>query len=166
MNPKDHVTDKLVEVCKQMQIIFVIGFTKTGKYTIAKELANKLSPYYHLYVSDDFTERYGQKKALDQLEIEIEHAYYSGKNVIFEGILGFRLLRRLAKKGYIVPDLIIRTICDEQTIRYFYEKEEPNKNLNRVFGFNQGLEKVWDEYLNLISSQDKKPKYLTLNTSL
>jgi len=163
MNPKDLVTDKLVDICRPLQTIFVIGYTKTGKYTIAKELSERLNR--EMFVSDEFQERY-REKALDQLEMEIEHCYYAGKNVIFEGILGFRLLRRLAQKGYINPDLIIKTNCSEQTIRYFYNKEEPNKNINRVLGFNNGLDKVWNDYIEIVSLQQNKPKFLTLNTSV
>ena len=164
MDPKTLVTDKIVEYCKKLQIIFVVGYTKTGKYTIAKELADRL--HVDIFISDDFVARYGHKGSLSQLELEIEHCYYSGKPAIFEGILCYRLLRKLGQKGYIYPDLIIKTECNNETIRYFYEKEEPNKNLSRVFGFNQGLEKIWNEYIDLVYSQGKTVKLLNLNTSI
>jgi 2-phosphoglycerate kinase len=164
MKPEDLLTDKIIDYCKSMQIIFVMGFTKTGKVSIARKLAKELNR--ELFIADEFIERYGHHDSVNQFELELDHCYHSGKSVIFEGILCFRLLRKIVEKGYFLPDMIIKTECNEQTIRHFYEKEEPNKNINRVFGFNSGLQKIWIEVLDFVHLQDKKLKVLTLNTSI
>lgn len=163
-NPKDLVTQKIVDYCKQLQIIFVIGFTKTGKVTIAKELAKQLN--YDILIADDFIENYGHDGALTMFKNEVERKFYNGDRFIVEGVLCFRLLRKLINTSGIIPDLIIKTECDDQTIRYFYEKEEPNKNLSRVFGFNQGLQKIFEEYIDFLYIQNKQVKVLKLNTSI
>lgn len=165
LNPKDLITDKIVDYCKPLQLIFVIGFTKSGKVTIAKELSKRLDNR-PLYIADEFIERYGYDHALDEFESQLERAYYGGEQVIFEGILCFRLLRRLIEKGFILPDMVIKTECNLNTIRHFYQLENPEKNFNKVIGFNNGLEKVFQECLNMLSSQNKKIKVLTLNTSI
>jgi hypothetical protein len=164
MEPGNLITEKIVEYCKPLQLIFVVGFTKTGKVTIAKKLAKELNR--SLYIADEFIERHGFDHALDEFEMEVERIYYNGEKAIFEGILCFRLLRRLIKKGYIMPDIIIKTECNEQTISHFYSIEEPEKNLKRVFGFNNGLKQIWNESLKNIASQGKTLKILTLNTSI
>jgi uridine kinase len=52
MNPGDLVTNHLIEHCKTLNTIVICGYTKTGKVTIAKKLANALNR--PLFVSDDF----------------------------------------------------------------------------------------------------------------
>lgn len=165
MDPKSLITDKIVDYCKPLQLIFVVGFTKSGKVTIAKELSKRLDNR-PLYIADEFIERYGYDHALDEFESQLERAYYGGEQVIFEGILCFRLLRRLAEKGFILPDIVIKTECNDATISYFYSIEESNKNMNRVFGFNRGLQQIFNETSSLLISQNKKIKLLTLNTSI
>jgi len=165
MDPKSLINDRIVDYCKPLQLIFVIGFTKSGKVTIAKELSKRLDNR-PLYIADEFIERYGYDHALDEFESQLERSYYGGEQVIFEGILCFRLLRRLIEKGFILPDMVIKTECNDATISYFYSIEEANKNMNRVFGFNAGLQKIWNECLEITSIQNKKLKILTLNTSI
>lgn len=164
MNPEILVTEKIVDYAKTQQIIMILGATKTGKVTIARKLAMETG--HELFIADEFIGKHGYDNALDQFEMEIDHCYYSGKRAIFEGVLCYRLLRKLVEKGYYLPDMLIKIECSDATIRYFYEKEEPNKNLNRVFGFNQGLNKIFEESLILLTANNKKIKTLTLNTSI
>jgi len=164
MNLEDLITEKIVEYCEPLNIIFVIGYTKTGKITIARKLAKELNRT--LLISDEFIEKYGHEDAITYLENELQQYYYSVTPIIVEGILGFRLLRKLAKDGYIVPDLIIKTQCNEATITHFYNKDGEGYKITRALGFNKGLEKIWNEYLYFIHSNFKKPKLLNLNTSI
>ena len=163
-NPKDLVTQKIVDYCKQLQIIFVIGFTKTGKVTIAKELAKQLN--YDILIADDFIENYGHNGALTMFKNEVERKFYNGDKFIVEGVLCFRLLRKLINTSGIIPDLIIKTECNDQTIRYFYDLENPEKNITQVMGFNLGLNSIWNQYLDVLNNMGKSIKVLTLNTSI
>lgn len=165
MNPKDLVTDRIVEYCKPLSVILIIGYTKSGKVTIAKELSKQLDNR-KLFISDDYIKDWGHDDALNRLEEDINESYYSSDPIIIEGILGFRLLRRMSKNGYHLPDMVIKTECNKETISYFYSIEEPGKNLNSVFGFNQGLEKIYNEVVYFLESQGKKIPVLTLNTSI
>lgn len=165
MNPKDLVTEKIVDYCLPLTLIFVLGATKSGKVTIAKELSRRLDDRT-LFMSDDYIRLYGQNEALDMLDKDMNEYYYSGYRIIIEGILGFRLLRRMAKNGYHLPDMVIKTECNKQTISYFYSVEEPEKNLNSVMGFNSGLESIWNQTLEIVHSQNRKLPILTLNTSI
>lgn len=164
LNPKDLVTEKIVNYCRPLSHILIIGSVKSGKVTIARKLASELDRI--LLISDDYIERYGQNDALNYLEQEMNDYYYSATPIIVEGILGFRLLRRMIKNGYHLPDMVIKTECSEETIRYFYNKENPEKNINSVIGFNSGLEKIYRECLDLIKLQNRSIKQLTLNTSI
>jgi hypothetical protein len=166
LNPKDLVTEKIVDYCRPLSLILIIGSVKSGKVTIAKELSKQLDDR-KLLISDDYIRIYGQNDALDMLERDMnENYYYDHRPIIIEGILGFRLLRRMAKNEFRLPDMVIKTECNKETISYFYEKEEPGKNLNSVFGFNKGLESIYKESVYLLESQGKKLPILTLNTSI
>jgi len=165
MKPETLVTEKIIEYCRPLTLIFVLGATKSGKVTIAKELSKQLDDRIIL-ISDDYIRLYGQDGALDMLEQDMNEYYYSGYYIIVEGILGFRLLRRMVKNGYHLPDMVIKTECNKETIQYFYEKEEPGKNLNSVFGFNSGLEKIWIQALETVYSQNRRLNVLKLNTSI
>lgn len=164
MKPESLITEKIIEYCRPLHIIMILGKTKSGKVTIARKLAKELDR--ELFIADEFIERHGYDNVLDQFEMELDNYYHNGKSVIFEGILCFRLLRKLIEKGYYLPDIIIKVECNEQTISHFYLLEEPEKNLKRVFGFNSGLDKIWKESLDIISNQGKILKVLTLNTSI
>lgn len=164
MNPESLITDKIINYCKNQQIIMILGKTKSGKVTIARKLAMETG--HELYIADDFIERHGYDNALDQFEMELDHCYHAGKRVIFEGILCYRLLRRLVTKDYYLPDMVIKVDCNDDTIQYFYEKEEPNKNMKRVHGFNRGLDQIWTEISAWLISNNKKIPLLTLNTSI
>lgn len=165
MNPKDLVTDKIVDYCRPLSVILIIGFTKSGKVTIAKELSRQLDNR-KLFISDEYITNWGHDEALGRLEEDINESYYDSDPIIIEGILGFRLLRRMVKNGYHLPDMVIKTECSKETISYFYSVEEPNKNLNSVFGFNSGLESIWNQTLEIVHSQNRKLPILTLNTSI
>lgn len=52
MNPTDLVTPSLINKCRSFSTIVIIGYTKTGKYPIAKKLASNLN--YPLFVSDNY----------------------------------------------------------------------------------------------------------------
>lgn len=165
MNPKDLVTEKIVNYCKPLSLILIIGSVKSGKVTIARELAKQLDNR-KLFISDEYIANWGHDNALNRLEEDINESYYGSDPIIIEGILGFRLLRRMVKNGYHLPDMVIKTECNKETISYFYEREEPGKNLNSVHGFNQGLEKIFKESVYLLKSRGKKLPILILNTSI
>lgn len=164
MDPKSLITERIVEYCRPLQIIMILGKTKSGKVTIARKLAKELDR--ELFIADEFIERYGYDNALNQFEMELDHCYYAGKSVIFEGILCYRLLRKLIGKGYYLPDMVIKVDCNDITISHFYHIENPEKSFNKVMGFNNGLDKIFQECLNIIANQGKTLKILTLNTSI
>lgn len=165
MNPENLVTPSLVEYCSSMKTIVVCGYTKTGKVTIAKKLANKLNR--PLFISDDY-QSLGHEESLNYLIKEVYKHQTLNSPIIVEGILCFRLLRKGIKESLFYPDLIIKTKCDENTIRYFYEKDNEGHKIERALIFNKGLNTIWEEYQNLLASNPwiKRPQFIELNTSL
>lgn len=165
MNPADLVTNQLVNYCSSMTTIVVCGFTKTGKVTIAKKLAEKLNR--PLFISDDY-QNLNPKNSLDIFIEDISKYHFNKIPIIVEGVLCFRLLRRGIKESCFFPDLILKTKCDEATIRHFYYKDGEGHKIERALAFNKGLNTIWTEYQNLLISNPwiKKPNYLELNTSL
>lgn len=164
MNPADLITPKIVEYCKSLQMIFVIGYTKTGKVTISKKLAKELNRT--LLIADDYIETYGHEDAIIYFQRDIEKYYHSNVPFIAEGVLCFRVLRKLINTMGIIPDMIIKTECNNETITHFYNVDGEGHKINRALGFNQGLNKIWEEYKNLVYLSNSKVKVLELNTSI
>lgn len=160
MNPLTLITPQLIDRCKPMKIIVVCGFTKTGKAIIARELAKQLKR--PLVESDDYGFEAYEYFVKDSLNLVRQMP------VIIEGVLSFRLLRGGIKDNTFVPDLILKTNCNEATIRHFYEKEGEGRKINRVLAFNRSLNTIWEDYLEERSLLPwiKFPEYLELNTSL
>ena len=165
MNPADLVTPQLINFCKPMTTIVVCGFTKTGKITIAKKIAGELNR--KLFISDDF-QYIEHEKALYEFIKNISPYHQKRIPIIVEGILCFRLLRKGIQEKIFFPDLIIKTKCDEKTIRHFYNKDGEGHKIDRALSFNKGLDKIWNDYLNLLSQNSwvKTPQFIELNTSL
>lgn len=160
MNPSSLITSKLIEYCRPLKTIVVCGYTKTGKIQIARKLSEELDNR-QLIISDDymFTDH---QNALSYFMDDVLSYHRSSVPTIIEGVLSFRLLRKGITEGTFQPDLIIKTKCNEETIRYFYDKEGEKHKLTRALGFNKGLDKIWEEYQSL---QYNIP-VIELNTSL
>lgn len=165
MNPPDLVTSQLVKYCSSMNTIVICGYTKTGKVTIAKKLAEQLNR--PLFISDDY-QHLDPKNSLDIFIEDISKYHFQKVPIIVEGILCFRLLRKGIKESCFFPDLILKTNCNEATIRHFYNKDGEGYKVERALAFNKGLNTIWTEYLDLLNVNPwiKKPQYLELNTSL
>jgi hypothetical protein len=166
MDPSNLVTPQLINFCTPLNSIVICGFTKTGKITIAKKLANSLNR--HLFISDEYINNYGYDKSLEKLMIDIKS--FEDRNIPFivEGILCFRLLRKSIKLKTFFPDFIIKTECDEKTISHFYHKDGESSKLPKALIFNKGLNTIWNEYKEILRTDPllPTPKYLSLNTSL
>ena len=133
MNPADLVTPQLIEFCKPMKTIVVCGFTKTGKIAIAEKLSKELNR--KLFISDDF-QYVKPEESLYEFIKNISPYHQQRVPIIVEGILCFRLLRKGIQEGIFFPDLIIKTKCDEKTIRYFYDKDGEGHKADRAISFN------------------------------
>jgi hypothetical protein len=167
MNPANLVTPQLLKKIDGASTIVVAGFTKTGKITISNKLSEELG--YPIIKSDDFkVEQFGTTKALFAFMGECLSYYNTRKPVIIEGVKAFRLLRKGLQLRSFYPDVIIRTECNEATIRHFYKKDGEEEKADRAMSFNKGLQTTWDSYLLMLDEKFviKKPKIITLTTTL
>jgi hypothetical protein len=165
MNPADLVTPELIKQCSDKNAIVVCGYTKTGKVTIAKKIANELSR--PILISDDYVKYNSADESLYALMDDVLTYQRTGAPFIVEGILCFRLLRKGMQLGIFNPDMIIKTKCNDETIRHFYNKDGEGGKINRALSFNKGLNTIWEDYLSLLSLNDKKmPNFVELNTSI
>jgi adenylate kinase family enzyme len=115
MNPSDLVTPNLITHCSQFKTIVILGYTKTGKVTIAKKLAQELN--YPLFESDHYINIKDREQSLYNLIDHVLPYYQSNQPIIIEGILCFRLLRKGLQLNNFSPDLIIKTKCNDETIK-------------------------------------------------
>ena len=166
MNPEELVTPSLLDICRNSKSIVIAGFTKTGKVTIAKKISKELN--LPLFISDNYINEKDRTTSLYGLIDSILPYYNRNIPFIVEGILTFRLLRKGVQLNNFYPDLIIKTNCNDATISHFYKKDGEESKINRALSFNKGLDKIWDEYANLVNKNPyiRKPRYIELNTSL
>lgn len=164
MNPADLITPELIETCKDKRLIVVCGYTKTGKVTIAKKLAEQLDR--KLLKSDDY--QMFEEQSLEMLMNDVIDSLKRKEQIIVEGILCFRMLRKGIEQMNILPDMLIKTECNEETIRHFYEKDGESFKIERALSFNKGLNKIWLDYINLLYYNPYiiPPEYIELNTSI
>ena len=52
LNPKDLINNRIIRYCQPLQLIIVLGISKSGKIIIARELSEKLN--IPLFISDEF----------------------------------------------------------------------------------------------------------------
>ena len=163
MKPADLVTPELIQHCSQFNTIVVLGYTKTGKLPIAKKIATELN--CPLFISDEYLEL---KDPLDAFMNDIILHQKRKNQIIVEGTLCFRLLRKGLELSNFNTDLIIKTNCNEETIKYFYNQDNESHKIKRALSFNQGLNKIWDDYRNMLlnSSRSNIPQYTELITTL
>jgi hypothetical protein len=163
MKPADLVTPELIKHCSSFNTIVILGFTKTGKLPIAKKIAQELD--IPLFISDEYLEL---KDPLEAFMNDVTYHQRSGNQIVVEGTLCFRLLRKGLELSNFNTDLIIKTNCNEETIKYFYNQDNESHKIKRALSFNQGLNKIWDEYRKMLVSNYSPiiPQYIELNTTL
>jgi hypothetical protein len=163
MKPTDLVTPELIQYCSQFNTIVVLGYTKTGKLPIAKKLATELDR--PLFISDEYLEL---KDPLDAFMSDVTWHQRRGNQIVVEGTLCFRLLRKGLELSNFNTDLIIKTNCNEETIKYFYNQDSESHKIKRALSFNQGLNKVWNEYRGMLLNGPRSsvPQYIELTTTL
>jgi uridine kinase len=166
MNPSKLITPELIDYCSQFKTITVLGYTKTGKITIAKKLSQELN--YLLFISDHYININNREQSLYDMMDHIIPYYNSNQPLIIEGILGFRLLRKGLQLNNFHTDLIIKTKCNNETIKHFYKMDREEYKINRALSFNKGLDKIWNEYRDLLlhNNLNKIPKFIELETTL
>jgi len=163
MKPADLVTPELIQYCSQFNIIVVLGYTKTGKLPIAKKIAQELDR--PLFISDEYLEL---KDPLEAFMGDVTWHQRRGNQIIVEGTLCFRLLRKGLELSNFNANLIIKTNCNEETIKYFYNQDGESHKIKRALSFNQGLNKIWNEYRSMLlnGSRSNIPQYIELTTTL
>jgi hypothetical protein len=163
MKPADLVTPQLTQHCSKFNTITILGYTKTGKLPIAKKIAQELDR--PLFVSDEYLEL---KDPLESFMNDVTWHQKRGNQIIVEGTLCFRLLRKGLELSNFNTDLIIKTNCNEETIKYFYNLDGESHKIKRALSFNQGLNKIWNEYRGMLldNSHSNIPQYIELNTTL
>ena len=163
MKPTDLITPELIQRCSNFNTIVVLGYTKTGKLPIAKKLAQELNRT--LFISDDYLEL---KDPLEALMGDVTYHQRRGNQIVVEGTLCFRLLRKGLELSNFNTDLIIKTNCNEETIKYFYNQDGESHKIKRALSFNQGLNKIWDDYRSMLLNGPRSniPQHIELITTL
>jgi len=163
MKPSDLVTPELIQYCIQFNTIVILGYTKTGKLPIARKIAQELDR--PLFISDEYLKL---KEPLDAFMSDITWHQRRGNQIIIEGTLCFRLLRKGLELSNFNTDLIIKTKCNDETIKHFYNRDGENHKIKRALSFNQGLNKIWDEYRTMLLNGPRSniPQHIELTTTL
>lgn len=111
----------------------------TGKTTLGIKL-KQLYPD-HLLIHTDAYMEYGYKESLYMLIKDLEG--YSFKNIIVEGIMGARLMRKLQEQGFNeCVDLYLYLRGSLDLIKETYERERPGKNFDTLTSAIKWLDTV------------------------
>ena len=134
----------------------MVGPTKSGKVIISKELANKLDK--PLVITDEVIMKLGKIQGYNRLVNIFKYSYYSNSPTIIEGVHTYRMLRSVFRDKGIYPDVIIKTVCNEETISHFYKKDKEIKKLKHALSFNKGLDTIWGSYEKLVDNRKLKSR--------
>jgi adenylate kinase family enzyme len=108
--------------------VLIIGSPKSGKTTLAKKLKTK----NHLLICTDHFLRYNSNDALIQL-IDVINHFKNKTNILVEGTLGYRLLRKIQEENLNIKfDIIL--------------------NVNRDVELNEGQQRLHKGNLNILNS--------------
>lgn len=159
--------NKHLDLIKKAKIIVVLGPTRSGKVKIAKYIQEKTG--YKYVCTDDYVD-YGRDEKLEYIISDVLELVREGTPFILEGVQCYRILRRGAKYGYFIPELIIKTICNDETIAYCYEKEGEGHKAKKALAYSKSLETIWNDFIEIAKhSKDynsNPPIFMKINTSL
>lgn len=161
---KSQITEELIYECALSPFICVAGAPKSGKVKVAKLIHERL-PHYTLIKTDDY-QHYGFKQAMYKILDDVTGMVYNDMPFIVEGTQVPRLLRKGLETQTFIPDLIIKTDCNEDTLRKCYiEDGEPDK-IDGALVFARQMDTMMGNYLNESFSLQKPPKVRHIVTSL
>lgn len=138
-------TDIVTAVSAASRVV-IIGLPASGKTTLANRLAEAGMSHEVVHTDEEYPYAEGvSAQAYDDLLLAADMDF----DVIVEGVLGYRILRKCAESGGTwLPDLIIEVRCSEETRAARYAEERPGKQYRSVAAFCNGLSgywKVWAE---------------------
>lgn len=144
--------------------LVIIGHPGAGKTHLASMLAPNLNQIF--IDTDDF-------KALGDFVTQLSHLLdrldsNSDKKYCIVGVLGYRLLRHIAKHPDLHdfrPDAVIEVTRDVANIVALYGDERDINKLGSSRALAKGCETVLKEYLNLVDPVSAPTYYELYNTN-
>lgn len=135
----------------------MIGYSCTGKTTLAPELA-KMLPDHKLIHTDEYQGAASYGEAPRYILNEIIAG--DNENIIVEGVHAYRLLRAAAESRTLFFDVVIH--CQTiPSVRYArYEQQRNPEMLHRQPGIEKSLNKIFNEYIGLCNGLGRTPKII------
>lgn len=133
----------------------VIGIPASGKTFLGNKLVEQNSS--HLLLSTDSYMGTGYERDLYPL---IEDLRSYPKEIIIEGVLGYRLLRKGLQEDDFCPDLVIVCETNKKKQAEIYAKERDPKKLQYMKSFEIGLMKVYNDYMMLKAYKKAKTEII------
>ena len=119
--------------------LIIAGHPATGKTTLSEKL-KAVYPDHTLLHTDDYME-YGYKESVYKLIEDLES--YEFQNIIVEGIMGARLMRKLQEvHKEATVDLYVYFSAKFDHIIDVYTRERPDKKLKDIEATIKGLDTV------------------------
>lgn len=122
--------------------VLIIGYPTSGKTYLSKLLNTSNHTVFH---SDDYM-KYGYKEGLYVLIDDIKNEI---KKTIFEGVFGYRLLRKGVELNCYHPDIVIQLDITEQKMLEIYKTERDSNKISYLKKFNKMHDKILQEYANM-----------------
>ncbi len=137
--------------------VLIIGPPASGKTTLALELSKQ--NWHHTLLHTDNFIKYGYEQALYEI---IRHTKANVSNMIIEGVLGYRLLRKGAQLPDVwKPDLVIEMEVTREKQAEIYANERDPAKLKYLKGFAATHAKILNDYFELVG--DARPEWIKMN---
>lgn len=127
--------------------VVIIGPPGSGKSHVATVLAE--SSELPVYRTDKFLNDGHVQALYAVMEAAGDDGY------IIEGMVGYRLLRKLKQLDLPAPDIVIQLEADDYMIEESYAKRNKVCNMKRLRAFCKAHEKVMEDYYQLDGEEPK-----------
>lgn len=151
---------EIINKLPKVGTVVIVGYAATGKTFLTTQI-EKSHPKAAFWHTDDLINQYDFEEALYVLMPKV----IANKNPlkIIEGIQGHRLLRKGLQLKTFYADVVV--VCQASKEVRAKRIADRGKDINRTFGQDKGLDKIWNDYLTLLKTAKKKPEIIYHDTN-
>lgn len=142
--------------------VLIIGCPASGKSTIAQMIAERHSGH-HLVHTDDYMQ-HGYEQSLYVLIDELKSGHLNGMgDLLIEGILGYRLLRKGVEQDFYYPDVVIELLITDERMERTYNEERDHEKLKGARSQTKACATILGKYKEMFIPDGQYPEWIQIN---